>query len=351
MPDHDLSGRTWPCSCTGRTATRWRIPSRLACRSSIIRSSSSISALGNDHKIVGGDTKRVLRKGMAGILPESVKRASRQARLRHARASLVPGAVARGDAGRGRENAGALSRLAEARGNPCARRRNARRKAAHRLHPLANRQSWNMGRAFRRRIVAVSPNRLTSARRRITAVALRTERETTLDVWNCWSGIARASGHPGSRSSFDGDEHTDRPSWPGRARVLACLRAKLCGFAHRRLAIIDFHDAAHSRWSGQNGAVITYNGEIYNYLELQAELQSGWKFRSNSDTETILAAYAKWGTDCLEHLRGMFAFALWDGTAAVSRARPLRHQAVLLYDGGGVALFCVRGKGAAAVSA
>ncbi len=62
-----------------------------------------------------------------------------------------------------------------------------------------------------------------------------------------------------------------------------------------------------------NGSVITYNGEIYNYLELRDELGSRWEFRSTSDTETILAGYAKWGTDCLSHLRGMFSFALWDG--------------------------------------
>jgi asparagine synthase (glutamine-hydrolysing) len=86
----------------------------------------------------------------------------------------------------------------------------------------------------------------------------------------------------------------------------------LCGFAHRRLAIIDLTPAAHQPMTGPNGTVITYNGETYNYLELMQELTSGWRFRSRSDTETILAAYARWGTDCLTHLRGMFAFAVWD---------------------------------------
>lgn len=85
------------------------------------------------------------------------------------------------------------------------------------------------------------------------------------------------------------------------------------GLAHRRLAIIDLSSSAHQPMVGQNGAVITYNGEIYNYRELAAELGASWNFRSHSDTETILAAYARWGTDCLAHLRGMFAFALWDG--------------------------------------
>jgi asparagine synthase (glutamine-hydrolysing) len=87
----------------------------------------------------------------------------------------------------------------------------------------------------------------------------------------------------------------------------------VCGLAHRRLAIIDLTPSGLQPMRGENGSVICFNGEIYNYLELREELKSGWTFRTDSDTETILAAYAKWGTDCLSHLRGMFAFALWDG--------------------------------------
>lgn len=86
-----------------------------------------------------------------------------------------------------------------------------------------------------------------------------------------------------------------------------------CGLAHRRLAIIDLSPSGHQPMAGPSGAVITYNGEIYNYRELMDQLSHGWRFRSKSDTETILAAYDKWGYDCLDHLRGMFAFALWDG--------------------------------------
>jgi asparagine synthase (glutamine-hydrolysing) len=63
---------------------------------------------------------------------------------------------------------------------------------------------------------------------------------------------------------------------------------------------------------GHNGTVLTYNGEIYNYVELREELAGSWAFQSKSDTEVILAAYDKWGRDCVNHLRGMFAFALWD---------------------------------------
>lgn len=84
------------------------------------------------------------------------------------------------------------------------------------------------------------------------------------------------------------------------------------GLVHRRLAIIDLSDSAAQPMHGANGTVLTYNGEIYNYKELQTALAPSWKFRTTSDTECILAAYAQYGDTCLEHLRGMFAFALWD---------------------------------------
>lgn len=81
---------------------------------------------------------------------------------------------------------------------------------------------------------------------------------------------------------------------------------------HRRLAIIDLSAAGAQPMHGPNGTVISYNGEIYNFVELRRELSDGWKFKSNSDTEVILAAYEKWGDACVDHLRGMFAFAIWD---------------------------------------
>src|SRR2546430_1463525 len=59
------------------------------------------------------------------------------------------------------------------------------------------------------------------------------------------------------------------------------------------------------------GNWITYNGEIYNYLELRKEIGEG-EFRTTSDTEVVLRAYRKWGPACVERFRGMFAFALWD---------------------------------------
>jgi asparagine synthase (glutamine-hydrolysing) len=84
------------------------------------------------------------------------------------------------------------------------------------------------------------------------------------------------------------------------------------GLAHRRLAIIDLSAAARQPMLGPGATAVTYNGEIYNYLELGRSLKAGWDFRTASDTECILAAYDRYGDDCLDHLRGMFAFALWD---------------------------------------
>jgi asparagine synthase (glutamine-hydrolysing) len=82
------------------------------------------------------------------------------------------------------------------------------------------------------------------------------------------------------------------------------------GFAHRRLSIIDL-DTGAQPMRDPAGNWITYNGEIYNYVELRQELGEE-QFRTTSDTEVILRAYEKWGSDCVTHLRGMFAFALWD---------------------------------------
>jgi asparagine synthase (glutamine-hydrolysing) len=82
------------------------------------------------------------------------------------------------------------------------------------------------------------------------------------------------------------------------------------GFGHVRLSIIDIAGGAQPMTDAA-GNWITYNGEVYNYRELRDELSSE-TFRTASDTEVILAAYRRWGADCVDHLQGMFAFALWD---------------------------------------
>ena len=86
------------------------------------------------------------------------------------------------------------------------------------------------------------------------------------------------------------------------------------GLAQRRLAIIDLSSAGHQPMHDPYGALsIVFNGEIYNFADLRAELiAKGHGFRSHSDTEVILEAYRQWGTACLDHLNGMFAFALFD---------------------------------------
>jgi asparagine synthase (glutamine-hydrolysing) len=91
---------------------------------------------------------------------------------------------------------------------------------------------------------------------------------------------------------------------------------KCLGLAHRRLSIIDISPGGHQPMEDSGGQnVIVYNGEIYNYHELREELlRAGHVFRSNSDTEVLLAAYRQWGTECLEHLNGMFSFCLCDQT-------------------------------------
>ncbi len=87
------------------------------------------------------------------------------------------------------------------------------------------------------------------------------------------------------------------------------------GLAHRRLSIIDLSPAGHQPMANAAGTLwITYNGEIYNFQELRSELErNGVVFCSRTDTEVILALYERDGVDCLQRLRGMFAFAIWDG--------------------------------------
>ncbi|HET9327971.1 MAG TPA: asparagine synthase (glutamine-hydrolyzing) [Candidatus Eisenbacteria bacterium] len=87
------------------------------------------------------------------------------------------------------------------------------------------------------------------------------------------------------------------------------------GLAHRRLSIVDLSPGGHQPMCGHDARHwITYNGEIYNYIELKAELESmGERFTSASDTEVILAAYRRFGHDAFTRMNGMFAIALWDG--------------------------------------
>ncbi len=85
------------------------------------------------------------------------------------------------------------------------------------------------------------------------------------------------------------------------------------GFGHRRLSILDLSDASAQPFRYLDRYVMIYNGEIYNYKEIRAELHSkGYSFRTTGDTEVLVAAFDAYGENCLDHFDGMFAFAIWD---------------------------------------
>ena len=86
------------------------------------------------------------------------------------------------------------------------------------------------------------------------------------------------------------------------------------GLGSRRLAILDLSPAGHMPMTSDDGSLtIAYNGEVYNFIELRAELEAlGHRFRSHTDTEVILAAYAQWGPECLPKFNGMWGFAILD---------------------------------------
>ncbi|HYM19924.1 MAG TPA: asparagine synthase (glutamine-hydrolyzing) [Candidatus Kapabacteria bacterium] len=91
-------------------------------------------------------------------------------------------------------------------------------------------------------------------------------------------------------------------------------RDGVCGLTFRRLSIVDLSPAGHQPMTSADGRfTITFNGEIYNHLEVRAELEKlGYQYHSRSDTETILYAYREWGEDCFKKFLGMFAVAIWD---------------------------------------
>ena len=86
------------------------------------------------------------------------------------------------------------------------------------------------------------------------------------------------------------------------------------GLGHRRLAIIDLTERGHQPMANEKGDIwISYNGEIYNFLELRKELEKlGYRFKSKTDTEVIIHSFEEWGIDCVKKFNGIFAFALWD---------------------------------------
>ena len=125
------------------------------------------------------------------------------------------------------------------------------------------------------------------------AVALRADQRPDRDIVHRMSCTLAHRGP-------DGEGYWESPN--GRA-----------GLAHRRLSIIDLATGQQPMLSTEGANALVFNGEIYNYRELRQELErSGATFRTQSDTEVILALYERHGEKCVDHLRGMFAFALWD---------------------------------------
>ena len=125
------------------------------------------------------------------------------------------------------------------------------------------------------------------------------------------SGIFRADGEPVPHELVDAMIATLKHRGPdGEGRYFAPGLA----FGHTRLAIIDLSEASDQPFIDEAaGLALSFNGEIYNYLELRAELQGrGHAFRSSGDTEVVLRAFEEWGTDSFRRLNGMFAFAIWD---------------------------------------
>ena len=125
------------------------------------------------------------------------------------------------------------------------------------------------------------------------------------------TGILHFSGRPVDRDVLSGMTATLVHRGPDAQGLYVDRHV---GLGHRRLSIIDLSTGDQPLSSEDGSLVIAFNGEIYNYLELREELEAaGARFRTASDTEVILQAYARWGTACQERFNGMWAFALWDG--------------------------------------
>jgi len=137
------------------------------------------------------------------------------------------------------------------------------------------------------------------------------------------AGIWERSGRPVDRAALERMSAILRHRGPDGSGLY--IDGEL-GLANRRLAIVDVSPAGDQPMSlSERGLWLTYNGEIHNYVELRRELEGlGAEFRTHTDTEVVLQAYAAWGLDCFERFNGMWALGLWDArerTLILSRDR------------------------------
>jgi asparagine synthase (glutamine-hydrolysing) len=128
-------------------------------------------------------------------------------------------------------------------------------------------------------------------------------------------GISGIFGQRWQRSQIDAMVAIQRHRGPD-ANGVYISSTGLAGLGHNRLSIIDLSDAGRQPMSDRSGRYwIVFNGEIYNYIELRRELEADYEFRTNTDTEVLLASFQKWGERALDRLIGMFAFMIWDESA------------------------------------
>src|SRR5271165_855314 len=124
------------------------------------------------------------------------------------------------------------------------------------------------------------------------------------------SGVLKLDGSHAERSQLEKMIATLRHRGPDATGVHV---AGAAGLAHARLSIIDLEGGNQPMSVADGGLWITFNGEIYNYLELRQELtKKGHRFATRSDTEVILNAYRELGEDCVNHFNGQWAFGIWD---------------------------------------
>lgn len=159
------------------------------------------------------------------------------------------------------------------------------------------------------------------------------------------AGVAHADGRAVDREALAAMTDAMRHRGPDD-RGLAVFEpggGPSAGLGHRRLAILDLSAQGHQPMGGEDGTLqVVFNGEIYNFRELRAELETlGHEFRSTSDTEAIVHAVEQWGEGAVERLDGMFAFAAWDarrGRLLLARDR-FGKKPLYYYEHGGSLLF------------